>query len=111
MNKLSLTALVREHLLVAETVSSGRSSHTVYGGHEHVLRQTLIALAAGQSLEEHANPGEATIHVLHGHVRLTSDGNTWEGSPGDLLTVPDALHSLEATKTSAVLLTVGLRRN
>ena len=31
-------------------------SHTVYGGHEHVLRQTLIALAAGQSLEEHANP-------------------------------------------------------
>ncbi len=109
MNKLSLTALVRGHLLVAESASSGRSSHTVYGGHEHVLRQTLIALAAGQSLEEHANPGEATVHVLHGHVKLTSGGNSWEGTPGDLLTIPDALHSLEAIKASAVLLTVGLR--
>ena len=82
MNKMPLTALVREHLLVAEGASSGRSSHTVYGGHEHVLRQTLIALAAGQSLEEHANPGEATVHVLHGHVKLASGVNTWEGSPG-----------------------------
>ncbi|MEO6627762.1 MAG: cupin domain-containing protein [Aquihabitans sp.] len=111
MNKMSLTALVREHLLVAESASSGRSSHTVYGGHEHVLRQTLIALAAGQSLEEHANPGEATVHVLHGHVKLTGGGSTWEGSPGDLLIVPDAVHSLEATKASAVLLTVGLHRS
>jgi len=110
MNKMSLTALVREHLLVAESASSGRSSETVYGGHEHVLRQTLIALAAGQSLEEHANPGEATVHVLHGRVKLASGGNAWEGSPGDLLIVPDALHSLEAIKSSAILLTVGLRR-
>ncbi len=110
MNKMSLTALVREHLLVAESASSGRSSETVYGGHEHVLRQTLIALAAGQSLEEHANPGEATVHVLHGRVKLLSNGNAWEGSPGDLLIVPDALHSLEATKSSVILLTVGLRR-
>ncbi len=109
MNKMSLTALVREHLLVAESASNGRSSHTVYGGHEHVLRQTLIALAAGQSLEEHANPGEATIHVLHGRVKLTGGGNTWQGSRGDLLIVPDVLHSLEALTASAVLLTVGLR--
>jgi quercetin dioxygenase-like cupin family protein len=110
MNKISLTALVREHLLVAESAGNGRSSHTVYGGHEHVLRQTLIALAAGQSLHEHANPGEATVQVLHGHVKLTAGSDAWEGSPGDLITVPDALHSLEAIKTSAVLLTVGLRR-
>ncbi len=109
MNKMSLTALVREHLLVAESASNGRSSHTVYGGHEHVLRQTLIALAAGQSLEEHANPGEATVHVLQGRVKLISGGDTWQGSPGDLLIIPDALHSLEAIKASAVLLTVGLR--
>ncbi len=110
MNKSSLTALVREHLLVAETASNGRSSHTVYGGHEHVLRQTLIALAAGQSLKEHENPGEATLHVLHGRVKLVAGDNAWEGSPGDLMVIPDAPHSLEAMKASAVLLTVGLRR-
>ena len=48
MNKRSLTALAREHQAVAESASNGRSAHTVYGGHEKVLRQTLIALAAGQ---------------------------------------------------------------
>ena len=41
MNKVSLTALAREHLGTARTTSSGRSAHTVYGGHEHSLRQTL----------------------------------------------------------------------
>ena len=44
MQNESLTALVRHHLAVASTASSGRSAHTVHGGHEHVLRQTLIAL-------------------------------------------------------------------
>lgn len=47
MQKESLTALVRHHLETASTVSSGRSAHTIYGGHEHVLRQTLITLRAG----------------------------------------------------------------
>jgi len=30
----------------------------------------------------------------------------WEGSRGDLITVPDARHRLEALEDSAVLLTV-----
>ena len=70
MNKMSLTALAREQLAAADRASSGRSAHTVYGGHEHVLRQTLVALVAGQRLEEHENPGDATVHVLNGRVRL-----------------------------------------
>jgi quercetin dioxygenase-like cupin family protein len=109
MEKQSLTALVRQQLQVAEQASSGRSAHTVYGGHEHVLRQTLIALATGQSLDEHENPGEATVHVLHGRIRLVAGGVSWEGSPGDLLTVPPSRHSLEALEASAVLLTVAKR--
>ena len=44
MEKMALTALAREHLAGAERASSGRSAHTVFGGHEHVLCQTLIAL-------------------------------------------------------------------
>ena len=56
----------RSQLKIAREASSGRSAKTVYGGHEHVLRQTLIALAAGHRLDEHDNPGEATVHVLHG---------------------------------------------
>lgn len=109
-SKSSLTALVREHLETATRVSSGRSAHTVYGGHEHVLRQTLIAIAAGRELAEHESPGEATVHVLHGRVRLTAGDLAWEGSAGDLLVVPQERHGLFALEDSAVLLTVGAHR-
>lgn len=109
MKKISLTALGREHQEKAERVSSGRSAHTVYGGHEHVLRQTMIALSAGQVLHEHDSPGEATVHVLAGRVRLDSGGESWEGSAGDLIVVPDARHSLAALEASTVLLTVAKR--
>jgi hypothetical protein len=58
MQRESLAALARHHLEQALTAPSGRSAHTVYGGHEHVLRQTLIALRAGTNPDEHENPGE-----------------------------------------------------
>jgi quercetin dioxygenase-like cupin family protein len=110
MEKFSLTALAREQLELAQRASSGRSASTVYGGHEHTLRQTVIALGAGQVLEEHENPGEATVHVLRGRVRLAAGDVSWEGSTGDLLIVPNSRHSLEALEASAVLLTVAIRR-
>ena len=106
-----MTALVREQLRsAAHTASSGRSARTVYGGHEHVLRQTLIALTAGHGLDEHDSPGEATLHVLHGRVRLAAGGVEWDGSAGDLLIVPQERHTLHAIEDSAVLLTVGAHR-
>ena len=43
MEKLSLDALARELMKSATAASAGRSARTVYGGHEHVLRQTLMA--------------------------------------------------------------------
>lgn len=106
MEKSSLTALARHQMAIARTASSGRSAHTVYGGHEHSLRQTLIALTAGRNLDEHESPGEATVQVLHGRVRLSAGDIAWEGSPGDLLVVPAARHSLAALDDSALLFTV-----
>ncbi len=108
MQKVSLIALARHELDQARTASSGRSAKTVFGGHEHQLRQTLIALRAGQELSEHGNPGEATVQVLEGRVLLKAGEVSWNGSVGDLLFVPDGLHSLEAVEDSAILLTVTL---
>jgi hypothetical protein len=43
---------------------------------------------------------------LRGRVRLNSGHVEWEGSSGDLLTVPEARHLPNAIEDSAVLLTV-----
>ncbi|MGC0416170.1 cupin domain-containing protein [Embleya sp. AB8] len=109
MEKLSLDAQVRELLELAAAGTTGRSAHTVYGGHEHVLRQTLIALTSGTTLAEHDNPGEATLLVMRGRVRLVSGETSWEGRSGDFLVVPKSRHSVDALEDSAVLLTVAKR--
>ena len=106
MEKRSLTALGREQLATARASSNGRSAHTVYGGHEHTLRQTLLALTAGSSLDEHDSPGEATLVVLQGRVQLTSPDASWDGAAGDHLTIPASRHALNAVDDSVVLLTV-----
>lgn len=106
MDKLSLVATAREQSRKAQTARAGRSAQTVYGGHDRSLRQTVIALAAGSMLAGHENPGEATVHVLSGRVRLDGSRTSWEGRTGDLIVVPQERHSLEALEDSAVLLTV-----
>jgi quercetin dioxygenase-like cupin family protein len=106
MDKVSLTALARQHLSAAHDAPSGRSAHTVYGGHQHTLRQTLIALVCGTSLDDHESPGEATLQVLHGHVRLTTPDTSWAGRAGDHLVIPSSRHGLHAVDDSVVLLTV-----
>jgi quercetin dioxygenase-like cupin family protein len=106
----SLTDLAREHLTQAREAHSGRSAHTLYGGQDHVLRQTLIALKAGAALDEHESPGEATLQVLQGSVRLIAGEESHAGTTGDLLVIPDARHSLEVDEDAVVLLTVAKRQ-
>ena len=110
MNKLSLDAIAREQLERAKDASSGRSSATVFGGHEQVLRQTVVAIREGSSLAEHNSPGDATIIVLSGRVRLSAGSTSWEGRKGDLLVIPPERHSLEALKDTVIVLTTAQAR-
>jgi quercetin dioxygenase-like cupin family protein len=94
------------HCLTADVAYEGAVAHDVFGGHEQVLRPTLIALASGQELGEHDSPGEATLQVLHGRVRLATTEASWDGSAGDLLIILRARNSLRGLEDAAVLLTV-----
>ena len=106
MEHVSLGEVVDELLADAHRAPAGRAARTVHGGHEHALRQTLIALTEGHGLDEHESPGEATLHVIEGRVRLSNNEASWEGSPGDHLVIPRTRHRLDALADSAVLLTV-----
>jgi quercetin dioxygenase-like cupin family protein len=106
MQKISLEALARQQMKLAVTAAGQHTADTVYGGHEKVLRQTVIGMIAGARLREHESPGEATVLILHGRVRLSMADLSWEGTRGDLLIIPDSRHSLEALEDAAVLLTV-----
>jgi quercetin dioxygenase-like cupin family protein len=105
MQKRSLDAIGREQLEQARR-NSGRAATTVFGGHEQVLRQTVIALTGGAGMQEHESPGAATLYVLSGRVRLTAGADSWEGRSGDLIVIPPARHGLESVEDSVVLLTV-----
>jgi quercetin dioxygenase-like cupin family protein len=93
MHPLSLTTLVDEQLGAARMVGSGRSARTVHG-----------------ELADHSSPGEATLHVLHGRVRVTTATDSREAVAGDHLAVPAERHGRTAVEDSVVLLTVVVRR-
>lgn len=106
MESKSLTAVADEQLARARQSHSGRAAQTIHGGHDHFLRQTIIALLGGHELGEHSSPGEATLQVLQGQVKLSAGDDAWEGGVGDFVVIPPARHSLLAVEDSAVLLTV-----
>ena len=109
MESVSLTSLAAElleKLAEAQQSHSGRAAHTIHGGHSHELRQTVLALLAGHDLSEHDSPGEATLQVLQGHVRLTAGSDAWDGKTGDYVAIPPQRHALHAVEDSVVMLTV-----
>lgn len=106
MESLSLNQLADEQLAAARAASAGRAAHTIHGGHDHMLRQTLIAIAGGRELAEHDSPGQSTLQVLRGRVRLRTSDEEWQGGSGDYLVIPRQRHSVHADEDAVVLLTV-----
>jgi quercetin dioxygenase-like cupin family protein len=106
MHPTDLPATVDALLVEAAAASTGRAARTLPRPDGWALRQTVLAILAGRGLAEHASPGEATLQVLSGRVRLTAGPEAWEAGPGQLLIIPEQRHSLAALEDAAVLLTV-----
>jgi quercetin dioxygenase-like cupin family protein len=85
----------------------GRAAHIVLGG--DLQRSTVLALVAGQGLDEHASPPAASLQCLVGRVLLRSGADEWRLTAGQVVAIPPERHALDAEEDSVVLLTVSLR--
>lgn len=105
---IDLAARARELLSQARAVPSGRATALLHGGSATALRQILLALTEGSALRDHENPGEASLHVLDGRVRLsvTEGEQSTELTAGGLAVVPQARHRVDALTDAVAILTV-----
>ena len=104
MDVVSISAVADEQLALARQSSSGRAAHTLFGRSDHFLRQTVIALVSGRETSVHRSPGEATILLLRGQIKVTAGDDTWQGGTGDFLVIPAGTHSVLALEDSVMLL-------
>lgn len=103
----NLPGAAAELLEVARTSHARRAGRTLIPGAGAVLKQTLMALVAGEVLADHESPGSATLQVLVGAVRLTGGGDALELDTGDHVAIPPVRHGLVALEDAVVLITVG----
>ena len=71
------------------------------------LSVVLLAMRAGDRLEEHSAPGPISLIVREGRIRFTSEGEAIEVGPETVLTCDAKVrHSVEALSDAVCLLTV-----
>jgi quercetin dioxygenase-like cupin family protein len=105
---LNLQRAAAELLRSARASSARRAGRTLVPGAGAPLKQSLLALVAGQSLSDHESPGAATLQVISGVVRLTVGGqDAVELHAGDHAAIPTVRHGLDAVDDAVVLLSVG----
>lgn len=67
----------------------------------------LMAMEAGDAIEEHSAAGVVTVQLVRGHARLSADGQAIDLRPGQLVMFqPGLRHDLRAEEQSVVVLTV-----
>ena len=108
MERTSLTSLSDDLLGQERGAHAGRAATTLHPFGNGLLRQTVIALTSGTALNDHESPGEATLQVLRGGVRLTWSGDELDLVAGDIAPIPPQRHGLHALADAVVLLCVRL---
>ncbi len=103
---LDLHAAADELLAEASQLRAGRSARTLTPGSGAPLKQTLLALRAGQRLQDHLAPGPTTLVGIRGTAVLTADKAAVTLTDGVWASCPVGPHSLEAISDAVVLITV-----
>lgn len=85
---------------------NGRATQLVRSAPDVGFSQVLLAICAGHELADHENPGEATLQVLSGRVRLSAGDEEWSVGPGELVAIPHRRHAVFADEDSVVMLTI-----
>jgi quercetin dioxygenase-like cupin family protein len=71
------------------------------------LNVVLLAMRAGDRLEEHSAPGPISLVIREGRIRFTAEGEAIEAGPETVLTCDAKIrHSVEALSNAVCLLTV-----
>jgi quercetin dioxygenase-like cupin family protein len=69
----------------------------------------LFTFERDSIFKDHQVPGMASLYVVHGHLRVSTDEGDHDLRPGQVLTIgPGVVHSVHAPEPSEMLLTVCL---
>lgn len=90
----------------ARALTSGRLARTLTPGAGVALKQTLLALTAGQQLQEHVAPGPTTLTGVVGHAVLRHEDSEVPLAAGQWAPCPTGPHTLEAESDTVLLITV-----
>jgi quercetin dioxygenase-like cupin family protein len=90
----------------ATAATSGRASLTLAHGDEMTI--VLVALKAGNTLEEHSAPAAATVITLSGNIIFTTSAEKITLEQGEAVSfTADILHAVHASEDSAFLIVIG----
>ena len=104
--KVSIAAVMREQWDHAHRSPRGHSSAAIDAAPADRFRHSVVAITAGNRINEHHGLGTTSLHVLIGRVRVACATESSEVSSGELVVLPRSPHSVTALEDSAVLLTI-----
>jgi quercetin dioxygenase-like cupin family protein len=105
---VQLADVGRELMEEARVHSNGRSALTLTPSEGGPLKQTLLAITAGQDLHEHPAPGPASLYVLEGVATVTGAAEQ-RLEAGQWAPIPQERHGVRAEEDLLALLTVVTR--
>jgi quercetin dioxygenase-like cupin family protein len=106
--RLNLSEQAADLLAEAKPSAQGRAARTLVK--EGPLRLTLLALTAGNGIDEHRAGGPVSIEVVNdGKVTIEAAGGRYELEGQDALVLDAGVpHSLRASRDSVLLLTIAM---